>query len=55
LRGRGERSRHHSGFAFAIGNVGAQEAKPEKSKALEEGPMQIGGSSPVGGTDMVQT
>ncbi|HNC50855.1 MAG TPA: cytochrome D1 domain-containing protein [Accumulibacter sp.] len=37
--------------ALAIGHLGAEEAK----KPLEEGPMQIGGSSPVGGVEMVQT
>jgi nitrite reductase (NO-forming)/hydroxylamine reductase len=42
-------------FALAIGSLAAEEAKPEKPKALEEGPMQIGGSSPVGSTEMVQT
>ena len=42
-------------IALAISGLNAEEAKPEKAKALEEGPMQIGGSSPVGGTDMVQT
>ena len=37
--------------ALGIGHLGAEEAK----KPLEEGPMQIGGSSPVGTAEMVQT
>ena len=37
--------------ALAVGSVNAQEAKP---KALEEGGMQVGGTSPVGGVEMMQ-
>lgn len=36
---------------LAIGSAHAEEAKP--AKPLDEGTMQIGGSSPVGGVEMV--
>ncbi|MBK7952666.1 MAG: c-type cytochrome [Candidatus Accumulibacter sp.] len=42
-------------MALAIGNLNAQEAKTDKAKLLEEGKMQIGGSSPVGAVEMMQT
>jgi nitrite reductase (NO-forming)/hydroxylamine reductase len=42
-------------IALAVHGLNAEETKPEKTKTLEEGPMQIGGASPVGGTEMVQT
>ena len=42
--------------ALAVGSVHAQDAKkPEKVQAMEEGRMQVGGPSPVGQTEMVQT
>ena len=39
-------------LALAVGGAWAQESKP---KALEEAPLQIGGASPLGGQEMVQT
>ena len=42
-------------MALAIGSLHAEDAQPGKKKALEEGPMQIGGSSPVGSVEMVHT
>ncbi len=42
-------------MSLAIGNLNAEEAKTDKTKLLEEGKMQIGGASPVGGVEMVQT
>jgi nitrite reductase (NO-forming)/hydroxylamine reductase len=41
-------------IALAITNLNAQETKPEKVKAVEEGRMQVGGPSPVGQADMMQ-
>ena len=41
-------------IALAITNINAQETKPEKVKAVEEGRMQVGGPSPVGQADMMQ-
>ncbi len=42
-------------MSLAIANLSAEEAKTDKTKVLEEGKMQIGGASPVGGVEMVQT
>jgi nitrite reductase (NO-forming)/hydroxylamine reductase len=41
-------------IALAITNLNAQETKPEKVKAVEEGRMQVGGPSPVGQAEMMQ-
>ena len=42
-------------LALMIHGASAQETKTDKPKVLEEDRMQIGGSSPVGGVEMVQT
>mgnify|MGYP000982500468 CR=1 FL=1 len=42
-------------LALMIHGASAQETKTDKPKVLEEDRMQIGGASPVGGVEMVQT